>query len=184
MGEEKSSVSFISVDIETTGSRVGLDSMYQIGACLVSDTGQTFSGWLSPISCHCEPEALMAVGITWVEIVSNGEPPLAVMERFEAWVLKTSGHRKPVFVGFNAAFDWKFTDWYFLNFLGANPFGFAPLDIKALVMGALGCDWFDTKMSRLPIEVRPDRPLSHDGLDDAVQQAEIFSKTLALIRSR
>jgi len=173
---------FISVDVETTGSQAGLHSMYQIGACLVSDVIRTFTARLVPISRHYEMAALTAVGMRLDEVMELGEPASVVMRRFHDWVRHTPGGPDKVFVGFNAAFDWKFVDWYFLHYVGENPFGFAPLDIKALVMGALGCDWFDTKMSRLPPEVRPDRPLTHDGLDDAVQQAEIFRKTLELIR--
>jgi hypothetical protein len=59
--------------------------------------------------------------------------------------MKTSSRDgRPVFVGFNAAFDWSFVNYYFQRYLGENPFGFAALDIKSLYMGATGCAWEET----------------------------------------
>jgi len=44
---------------------------------------------------------------------------------------KAAGPCKPVFVGFNACYDWQFVNWYLEHFTGGNPFGFAGLDIKS-----------------------------------------------------
>lgn len=58
------------------------------------------------------------------------------MAKFRDCLPGTCGGKQPVFVGFNAGFDWSFVNWYFLRFLGENPFGFAPLDIKSYYMGS------------------------------------------------
>ncbi|MER8349344.1 3'-5' exonuclease, partial [Acinetobacter baumannii] len=61
------------------------------------------------------------------------------MSRFRAWIDQIAGDDTPVFVGFNAPFDWSFVNYYFHRYTGENPFGFTALDIKALWMGVSGC---------------------------------------------
>jgi len=70
--------------------------------------------------------------------------------------------------------------WYFLHFLGRDPFGIAGLDIKAYYMGALGKQrWSETTKRHLEPRFRSDRPHTHHALDDALEQAEVFSKLRA-----
>ncbi len=78
--------------------------------------------------------------------------------------------------------DWSFVNYYFHRFLGANPFGFAALDLKSLYMGVTGCDWRDTRSSEMIRELQPRTRGDHDALNDARAQAELFS--LILARSR
>jgi hypothetical protein len=80
-----------------------------------------------------------------------------------------------VFVGLNAPFDWSFVNYYFHHFLGRNPFGFTALDIKALFMGATGCDWADTRSSKMAERLAPRLKGDHQALHDAQYQAELFS---------
>ena len=79
-------------------------------------------------------------------------------------------------MGFNAAFDWSFVNWYFHTYLGENPFGFAPLDIKGYYMGLRGCAWSETKSSRIPPEYQSAPHTAHNALADAKAQAEVFLK--------
>jgi hypothetical protein len=67
----------------------------------------------------------------------------------------------------------------FHRFLGENPFGFAPLDIKSYYMGLTSCSWAETKSSRIRAEYQPAKPGSHNALADARAQAEMFEKMLA-----
>lgn len=113
----------------------------------------------------------------------NGTGAANAMAAFKEWVEKNCSD-SPVFVGFNAAFDWGFVNWYFLQYVGSNPFGFAPLDIKAYFAGASGVDWDDTRSSRLPQEVRAKNPDEHDALSDAVAQAATFKNIRAKYGSR
>ena len=87
----------------------------------------------------------------------------------------------PVFVGFNAPFDWSFVNYYFHRFTGANPFGFTALDIKALYMGATGSTWSDTRSSQILKHLSPTRQGDHDALHDAKYQAELFRLVRALL---
>ncbi|PYI50016.1 MAG: DNA polymerase III subunit epsilon, partial [Verrucomicrobia bacterium] len=83
---------------------------------------------------------------------------------------------KPVFVGFNATFDWAFVNFYFHEYLGENPFGFGGIDIKSYYMGMMGCAWEDTRSSRIRSELKGPSPHTHNALDDAVEQAEMFRR--------
>lgn len=97
------------------------------------------------------------------------------MTQFAAWARSLNQNGETlVFVGFNAAFDWSFVNYYFHQFLGENPFGFAALDIKSLYMGAAGCIWSDTRSSRMAAALKPQRAGDHNALHDAIFQAELF----------
>lgn len=80
----------------------------------------------------------------------------------------------PIFVGFNAAFDWSFINYYFHSYLGNNPFGFSALDIKSLYMGSEKCAWHETKSSQISKKLHPILKGSHDALQDVKYQAELF----------
>jgi ribonuclease T len=97
------------------------------------------------------------------------------MHQFRDWIhriARTDG--VPIFVGFNAAFDWSFVNYYFHKFVGENPFGFAALDIKSLYMGAAGSTWEQTRSSQIALALHPKRKGNHEALHDAQYQAELF----------
>jgi ribonuclease T len=152
--------------------------MLSLGACLVDDREQSFYVELRPINENADPKALEISGFSLSSLRESGEEPKAALVRFRDWVKKTAGHRLPVFAGFNAAFDWSFVNWYFHTYLGENPFGFAPLDIKAYYMGLSGCAWSDTKSSRIPAAYQSQPHKAHNALNDAKAQAEILFKLL------
>jgi hypothetical protein len=58
--------------------------------------------------------------------------------------------------------------------LSNNPFGFGGINIKSYYMGLVGCSWADTRSSRIPHQSKGDSPHTHNALDDAVEQAEMF----------
>jgi len=166
---------FISVDVETAGPIPGEFSMLSIGACVVFDPAMNFACELKPINCNADPKALEVTGLSLEELARTGLDPSEAMRRFKEWlatVADTDG--TVVFVGFNAPFDWSFVNYYFHRFGERNPFGFTALDIKALYMGATGCDWADTRSSRIAERLKPSLAGDHDALHDAQYQAEIF----------
>src|SRR5580704_84282 len=123
---------FISVDVETSGPIPGVYSLLSIGACLVEDRSATFECILKPISQEADPKALEISGFSLEILQRDGLEPKEAMQQFEDWVKSVTVDRSPVFVGLNAGFDWSFVNYYFHRYLDSNPFGFAPLDIKAL----------------------------------------------------
>ena len=181
MGTEGSCTErFISVDIEASGPIPGEYSMLALGACEVANLASTFYVELKPINQSFVPAALAVSSLCLDALVENGQEPGEAMASFRDWLRGTiAPDESPVFVGFNAGFDWSFVNWYFHKYLGENPFGFSALDIKSFYMGFAGCRWSETTSSKLPARYQPSRPPSHNALDDAVAQAETFQKILA-----
>lgn len=173
---------YFSVDIEASGPFPGEYSMLSLGACLVHAVDQTFYAEFRPISDRFVPAALKVTGFDLRELSIRGQQPITVMQNFLDWITVVSHGVSPVFVGFNAGFDWSFVNWYFHKFLGKNPFGVAPLDIKAYYMGLTGCSWDETRSSTLPSMLKSDRVESkrHNALSDAHYQAEIFRRMTEL----
>ncbi|MGO6819211.1 hypothetical protein ACCS67_30605 [Rhizobium brockwellii] len=88
-------------------------------------------------------------------------------------ITANSGDGKPIFVGFNAPFDWTFVNYYFLHFLKKNPFGIGAVDIKAMYMGATHSSWDATRSSQFPVDKQSEAE-KHDALADARHQAKLF----------
>jgi DNA polymerase III epsilon subunit-like protein len=165
---------FISVDVETSGPVPGLYSLLSIGACLVSDDSFRFHCFVQPISERADAAALGVTGLSMESLKLEGRQPEKAMGDFAEWVNNVSGSWAPVFVGLNAGFDWSFINYYFHCYHGSNPFGFAPLDIKALYMGVTGSSWRDSKSSKMKALLDPKTTGNHDALHDALAQAELF----------
>jgi ribonuclease T len=164
----------ISVDIEASGPIPGAYSMLSLGACVIGAAKKTFYVEIKPVSAMQVPEAMAVVGQPLAHFRRNGVSPRQAMKRLARWVLGVTKGGTPIFVGFNATFDWAFVNWYFHTYLGRNPFGFGGLDIKSYFMGASGCSWDDTRSSRLPRAVAGGETHTHHALADAIEQAGVF----------
>ena len=171
---------YISVDVETAGPAPCDYSLLSLGACLVDDPRQTFYAELQPATLEADPAALAVSGLSLDHLAVHGVPPGEAMTRFAAWVKEVTppGHR-PVFVAFNAPFDWMFVADYFRRFAVPNPFGHAALDIKALYMGATGEPWERTGFAAAAARFGLSPHLPHHALEDALVQGEIFRRLVA-----
>lgn len=166
---------FLSVDVETAGPIPGEYSLLSIGACDVSNPTQTFTCELKPTTRDADPKALEVTGLSLDRLARDGLDPAIAMQAFRDWVARIAGtDATPVFVGFNAPFDWSFVNYYFHRYLGENPFGFAALDIKSMYMGATGSSWSQTRSSQIAAALRPTLKGDHNALHDAQYQAELF----------
>lgn len=171
---------YVSVDVEAAGPIPGEFSLLSVGACSIYEPRKTFACELKPINRNFDPEALEVSGFSLDELARRGLPPANAMRAFADWLSTLAGRsEKPVFVGFNAPFDWSFVNYYFHRFCAGNPFGFTALDVKALYMGATGCCWRDTRSSKIAERLKLASAGTHDALRDALYHAEIFR----LIRS-
>lgn len=167
---------YISVDVETSGPVPGEFSLLSIGACLVQETQSSVYLELQPDSLQHDPEALAVTGISLEYLQQNGLHPAEAMMQLSNWINSvTQSGQKAIFVGLNAPFDWAFINYYFYKYLGHNPFGFTAIDIKAYYMGLTGCIWAETKSSFIVSRLHPESRPSHNALDDAQFQAELFS---------
>jgi len=175
---------YISVDIEASGPIPGEYSMLSLGACVVDDKTKSFYAELKPVSDKFISEALAVSKLDFEQLKKNGDDPAHTMTKFAAWIAEVAGESNPIFVGFNASFDWAFVNWYFFMFLNKNPFGIGGIDIKALYMGLAGVTWDQTRSSQLPPEFQSKLEHTHNALDDARSQAEIFQKILVASRNR
>ena len=182
---------YISVDVETSGPNPGDYDLLSIGACRVDDTEAEFRAEevfyieLQPVTGRAIPGALAISGLSMQVLAETGTPPTRAMALFEDWLDRTvpPAHR-PVFVALNAPFDWMFVNDYFHRCLQRNPFGHSALDIKAFYMGLTGAHWAQTSMRALAGRYLGGRKLTHNALQDAKDQAEIFFHILAEARAR
>jgi len=174
---------YISVDVEAAGPIPATYSMLSLGAVAVEDSNATFYAELQPVNDNSIPEAMKIVGRTLADFRETGREPKEAMDAFRDWIHSVAKNAKPVFVGFNATFDWAFVNFYFHEYLGDNPFGFGGIDIKSYYMGLTGSSWEDTRSSRILPEFKPGSlQHTHNALDDAIEQAEMFRRMMA--RSR
>lgn len=171
---------YISVDVETAGPNPSQYSLLSIGACALHDLNHTFYVEIKPVNDACLPEAMEINQLSMQRLTDDGVKPKEAMLRFETWTLATAGEgKRPVFVAFNAAYDWMFVNDYFYRFLGRNPFGYTALDIKSFYMGFTGVTWKETSKAYLSPRYLDNQPLTHNALQDAIDQARMFNLMMA-----
>ncbi|OUM04978.1 DNA polymerase III subunit epsilon [Pseudomonas syringae] len=170
---------YISVDIEASGPIPGEFSMLSLGACVVGRAQDAIYLEIKPDSPKHDPESLGVTGFDLGELAKTGLTPFEAMKKLAEWVSQVNVNgQKAIFVGLNAPFDWSFVNFYFHKYLGENPFGFAALDMKAFYMGAFNLQWRQTKSSHMAQQLQPRGSATHNALDDARYQAELFDLML------
>jgi ribonuclease T len=165
----------VSVDIETSGQTPHTGSMLSIGACLIDDVSVGFYVELKP-----EPdlpwaaEAEVVHGLDRTRLDREGAEPREAMQRLADWLADTCGGSQPIFVGFNAPFDWMFVADYFWRYLGSNPFGVSALDLKSYYMGRERVErWEETRRVHIDARLGLDPDHTHHALEDARGQAAL-----------
>lgn len=174
---------WISVDVETSGPTPGTGSLIAIGACLVDQPEIQYTTIIQPIpGLPWSEEAQSVHGLSRERLAVDGATAEDATRAFVHWVDGVSVGRRPVFVGFNATFDWMFVAEYAWRYVGRNPFGISGMDLKALYLGRHLDDvraWAETTSDhiarRYPVPMRH----THRALDDAIEQAAICRAILA-----
>ena len=170
---------YICVDVETSGPIPAGFSLLSIGACTLSEPRQTFYVTLQPDRSGVEPQAMEINKLDLAELARAGAAPLQAMQQFEAWIGQVvPGGQRPIFVALNAPFDWMFVHDYFIRYLGRDPFGHSALDIKAVFMGTSRLPWCSANSNELHQRYYQGVPLTHNALQDAIDQAIIFEHIL------
>lgn len=171
---------FISVDIEADGPYPIDYSMLSVGACTELNGQQyTFYAELKPISPHYVAKALEVCergGLNRNELMTNGVDPKQAMAELTEWVLDLCRNEyRPVFVGFNAGFDWMFVNTYMCRYLGVNVFGINAFDTKSFYMGKYDRKmWAHTTKKNIPKKFFGTQQHTHNALSDAIEQYELF----------
>jgi hypothetical protein len=178
---------YISADIEADGPIPGRYSMLSFGLVVAATfdgetfaprvEGETFYRELKPIGEHYLPEAIAASGLDRDELLRAGAEPAQAMRDAVSWVESVAAGARPVLVGYPVVFDWMFLHWYFVAFCGESPFGFSgALDMKTMYQQKAHVPLEVAGRNDLPAELRAARPHTHNALDDAREQGEIFNK--------
>ncbi len=171
---------FVSVDIEASGPSPGTGSMVAVGACLVADPEIGFYREIRPFAgLPWDPATERVHGLTRDYLAERGVEATVAMGDLAEWLELVAPGGPPIFVGFNAPFDWMFLADYCHRFLGRNPFGISALDLKSLYMGRHRVARWDATRYREVTRRHPTRRQStHQALDDARAQAEIAQQLL------
>lgn len=189
---------YFSIDIEADGPYPGGFSMSSFGAVAcgtlnadkvttvvdIEDKANQFYTELKPISENFDEKMASVANLDRQELILNGEDPKVAMARFTDWVLETTERitpgGRPVFVGWPLTFDWFWLYWYLMKFNEFSPFGFSgAIDMKS---------WYASK-AKVPLRKvgkrkvykelgKKARPHTHNGLDDALEQAELWQALL------
>jgi ribonuclease T len=169
---------WISVDVETSGPTPALGCLLAIGACLVDRPEEGIELLLRPDPALPWSDAAEAIhGLSREHLAREGLPAAEAMALLAAWLDRAvpPGGR-PVFVGFNAPFDWMFVADAAWRHLGRNPFGISALDLKALYLGRhldAVDGWAETTKDHVKRRYGLVLEHTHAALDDAREQAAI-----------
>jgi hypothetical protein len=179
---------YFSADVETDGPIPGPFSILSFALVYVgtfdgerferAENAPTFYRELKPISEKFEPEALQVNGLDRDRLILCGENPEIVMQEAALWVRKITSYHTPVLVAYPLCFDWSWLYWYFVRFCpDGSPFGHSRcFDIKTAVALKAHLPIAEAGRSHLPASFRAERHHTHNALDDAKEQAEIFAK--------
>jgi hypothetical protein len=180
---------YFSADVETDGPIPGPFSILSFALVYAgrfdgtrferpSRLDRTFYRELRPISTEFQTEALRVNGLDRDRLVREGSEPIAAMNEAASWVRSIAGSDRPVLVAYPLSFDWSWLYWYFVRF-GAegSPFSYSRcFDIKTAFAVKARLPVAQAGRSHLIPALRSDRPHTHNALDDAREQAEIFAR--------
>jgi DNA polymerase III epsilon subunit-like protein len=165
----------VSVDIEASGPTPSVGSLLSIGACLVDNPEVAIYLELKPLAdLEWDDQAEKIHRLEQKHLEEFGLEPADAMRQLDTWVTTAADGAWPVFVGFNAPFDWMFVADYFWRYLGRNPFGISALDLKSYYMALVGEDrWGKTGRITIDERLKLEPAHTHQALDDARGQAAL-----------
>lgn len=187
---------YFSVDVETDGPIPGPYSMLSFalvpagrmdGRRYAPPTAydDVFYVELRPISEQFEKAALAVNGLDRERLMREGLDPSDAMRSAVDWLRARCAGGEPVLVAYPLGFDWSWLHWYFVQFVGTSPFKHSrAFDLKTAVAVTEGIPISGAGRSRLPESLVANRAHTHHAADDAIAQAEIFSKLMIGISKR
>ncbi len=193
---------YISIDIEADGPIPGPTgwgySMLSLGAAVagvldeetgfsrVHPTAETFYVELRPISDDWVPEALAvcesALHHSRADLLTLGQDPAEAMTAFSDWVgTVAAGHGgKPVALAWPSSWDYgTYLYWYLTRFTGGSPFSHGwHRDIRTTFADRAGLPIRSVGKHTVPAGLLSRRRHTHNALDDAIEQGELFANIM------
>jgi len=179
---------YFSADVETDGPIPGPFSMLSFGLVVAGTfDGETFTRpgnyeesfyrELRPVSDEFQIDALRVNGLDRDRLLREGIPPVTAMTEAAQWVRKIAGTARPILVAYPLSFDWSFLYWYFIRFsLDGSPFNHSQcFDIKTAFAVKAHLPIASAGRSRLMPSLRSSGAHTHNALDDAIEQAQVFA---------
>lgn len=173
---------YVAVDVEADGPIPGQYSMLSIGMACVGREDLSFYTELKPISDQFDSEALKVCGLDRDKLRRSAPAAEDAMQAAADWIESLRAHGRPVFLAAPAVWDGMYVHWYFMRFIGHNPFGNtgAGVDLRSYWMGVTGGEWTDTHQSQIKAQLGVKGfPHTHNALDDARELAAVFAAVLA-----
>lgn len=182
---------YLSADVETDGPIPGPFSMLSFALVFAGrfedgkyrrpkNLDQSFYAELRPISEDFEPEALRVNGRDRARLEREGRDPRQAMTESARWVRSIAGSGRPIVVAYPLSFDWTWLYWYFVRFSDdGSPFNHSGcFDIKTAYAVKAGLPISASGRHRLEGSLQASHLHTHNALEDAVGQAEIFANLL------
>lgn len=179
---------YFSADVETDGPIPGPYSMLSFALVYAGRfDGQRFQRpdaydihfyrELRPISVEFQAEALAVNGLDRERLKLHGADPNAAMTDAAEWVESVADGASPVLVAFPLSFDWTWLYWYFVKYSkSGSPFEHSRcFDLKTAYAVKARAPVAASGKSQLSPHLRALRPHTHNALQDAKEQAEIFA---------
>lgn len=178
---------YVSIDIETDGPIPGEYSMLSCGAVAITAHGEELGEFYEKIKplpeAQQHPKTMAWWALypeAWEEATCNARDADEVMNEFAVWLRGLKRQGEVQFVAYPAGFDFTFVHWYLVKFVGANPLSFVCIDMKTYAMSLLGLPFKSITKKRMPQIWKRNLPKhTHNALDDAREQAMLFSRMLA-----
>lgn len=180
---------YFSADVETDGPIPGPFSILSFALVLAGtfdgerfdpakDYKRSFYRELKPISDQYQPDALRVNGLDRNKLLIEGQQPEIAMTEAAQWINGVVGQGKPILVAYPLSFDWSWLYWYFTKFSAqGSPFNHSLcFDIKTAFAVKARIPISEAGKSKLLPSLRPQTPHTHHALEDAIEQAEIFTR--------
>ena len=173
---------FVSIDIEADGPIPGPHSMLSLGAAAFDHherllaTHEVNLELLEGATPHPDTVSFWAKHPkAFRRTRKNTIPPSDAMKAFAAWLKELPN--RPVMVGYPAAYDFMFTYWYLMFFVGRCPFSHSALDIKTLAADRLKIPYRDVSKSIMPPQwLSESTGEEHHAAQDAINQGHLYFK--------
>jgi hypothetical protein len=159
---------YVSMDIEADGPIPGPNSMLSFAAACFTESGKM-------VGTFERPEA-------WEACRKHTVHPKAAMIELLKFLtdLGQKHSANLVFVGYPATYDFMFVYWYLIKFAEKSPFSFSGLDIKSYACAMLKKGYRACSKRGMPKAwFKGTRKHTHEALDDAIGQGQLFMKMRA-----